>query len=339
MKAVIMDSPGKMRIAEMTTPIPTENETLVKIAAAGVCAGDLYIYVGKNPYAIYPCVAGHEMAGEIVEVGKAVKLFHIGQRVVIDPFVGCGKCYPCRIGKYNCCVNLHILGVHSPGGYAEYLCVPESKLYLVPDNLSLALAAFAEPIAIGIQACNRGEVSQEDTVLILGCGPIGMVTIEVAKARGARVIAVDINSERLEIASNMGAEPVLSDNNLLKKILDLTNNEGASVVIEATGVASVMQQTTDLVAAGGRIVILGVVPKGVGITFAGLDFTRKELTILGSRTNKNCFPEALDLLSSGQVTFPQLAKSFSLWDSPSLFSRLAENPGLYHKALLINAPS
>lgn len=337
MKAVIMDSPGKMRVGEMTTPTPRENEVLIKIAAAGVCAGDLYIYVGKNPYAIYPCVAGHEMAGEIADVGKSVTGFKAGQRVVIDPFVGCGKCYPCRIGKYNCCVNLHILGVHSPGGYAEYLCVPENKLYLVPDNLSLELAAFAEPIAIGIQACNRGEVVKEDTVLILGCGPIGMVTIEVAKARGARVIAADINLQRLEIASAMGAEPVLSDNNLLQNVLSLTRNEGATVVVEATGVASVMQQTTDLVASGGRIVILGLVPKGVGVTFPGLDFTRKELTILGSRTNKNCFPEALDLLSSGRVTFPQLARSFSLWDSPGLFSRLAENPGLYHKALLINA--
>jgi L-gulonate 5-dehydrogenase len=336
MRAVIIDSPKKMRIGEIPRPTPKENEVLVKIGAAGVCAGDLHIYTGKSPYATYPCVGGHEMAGTIDQLGSSVDRFSIGQRVVIDPFVGCGKCYPCRIGKYNCCVNLHILGVHSQGGFAEYLCVPTSKLHLVPDNLPLQIAAFAEPIAIGIQACNRAGVTSKDTVLVLGCGPIGMVTIEVAINRGARVLASDINEQRLLIASQMGAETVVSDSRILEKILGLTGNEGAAVVIEATGVPAVMEKTVELVAAGGRIVIVGLVPSGVGVTFPGLDFTRKELTILGSRTNKNCFPEALDLLSSKKIIFPDLARSFSLWDSPELFNRLAENPGLYHKAVLLN---
>ena len=274
--------------------------------------------------------------GTIDRVGSSDHSFKVGQRVVIDPFVGCGKCYPCRIGKYNCCANLHILGVHSQGGFAEYLCVPANKLYLVPDDLPLHVAAFAEPIAIGIQACNRAEVTSADTVLIMGCGPIGMVTIEVAINRGARVIAADINEQRLRIAAQMGAEVLISDNDIVRKIHELTNNEGAAVVIEATGVKQVMEQTVELVAAGGRIVIVGLVPAGIGVTFPGLDFTRKELTILGSRTNRNCFPEALELLNSKKIVFPTLAKSFSLWDSPGLFNRLAENPGLYHKAVLLN---
>jgi len=336
MKAVIIDVPKKMRVGEIPRPDPTEHEVSVKIAAAGVCAGDLHIYNGKSPYAIYPCVGGHEMAGTIDQVGSSVNSFKVGQRVAIDPFVGCGKCYPCRIGKYNCCANLHILGVHSQGGFAEYLCVPANKLYLVPDDLPLHVAAFAEPIAIGIQACNRAEVTSADTVLIMGCGPIGMVTIEVAINRGARVIAADINEQRLRIAAQMGAEVLISDNNIVRKIHELTNNEGAAVVIEATGVKQVMEQMVELVAAGGRIVIVGLVPAGVGVTFPGLDFTRKELTILGSRTNRNCFPEALELLNSKKIVFPTLAKSFSLWDSPGLFNRLAENPGLYHKAVLLN---
>ena len=336
MKAVIIDSPKKMRVGEVPLPTIKDDEVLVRIGAAGVCAGDLHIYNGKSPYALYPCIGGHEMSGTIESIGKNVTGLVKGQQVVVDPFIGCGHCYPCRVGKYNCCVNLKILGVHSPGGFAEYIAAPARKIYLVPEGLPLAVAAFAEPISIGIQACNRAVVKSDDVVLMMGCGPIGMVTMEVALERGARVIAVDVNPERLKLAGEVGAETILSDGNPLSKVLDLTNGEGASVVIEATGVPKVMEQTTDLVAAGGRIVIVGLVPRGVGVTFPGLDFTRKELTILGSRTNKNCFGEALDLLKSDKLVFPKLARSFSLWQSPELFTDLSADPGKYHKAILLN---
>jgi L-gulonate 5-dehydrogenase len=336
MKAVIIDAPKKMRVGDIATRSPQDEEVLVRIAATGICAGDLHIYNGKNPYAIYPCIGGHEIAGVVADTGRSVSAFQMGQHVVVDPFLGCGKCYPCRIGKYNCCVNLHILGVHSQGGFAEFLAVPARKLHVVPEGLALNLAAFAEPISIGIQACNRAEVSSEDTVLILGCGPIGMVTIEIAFSRGARVLAADTNVERLEIAREMGAETIISDNDFLKHLLSLTDGEGASVVIEATGVPGVMGRTTEYVAAGGRIVILGLVPKGVPVEFPGLDFTRKELTVLGSRTNRDCFPLALELLRSRRMMFPLMAETFSLWDSPNLFKKLSENPALFHKVVLLN---
>lgn len=336
MKAVVIDSPGNMRISETPRPVPLPDQVLVNIAAAGICAGDLHIYEGRSPYARYPCIGGHEMAGTVADVGSAVNFFKQGQHVVVDPFISCGHCYPCRIGKYNCCADLKILGAHLPGGFAEYICVPASKLYLVPERLSLSVAAFAEPIAIAIQACNRAELSPEETVLIMGCGPIGMVTIEVALARGARVIAADVNKGRLALAGNIGAEVVMSDQHLLTKIRDLTDGEGVPVVIECTGAPKVMEQTVDLVAVGGRIVILGLVPRGIGVTFPGLDLTRKELTILGSRTNKNCFGKALELLSSNKIVFPTLAKSFSMWESPGLFKDISEGRGLYPKAVLIN---
>lgn len=330
-----MDAPRSMKVENISIPEMDVADVLVQVKATGVCTGDIYIYQGKNPYAAYPIVGGHEIAGIVIDKGTEVKNIKVGDRVVVDPFIGCGKCYACRIGKYNCCANLHILGVHSNGGFAEYMTVPGKQIYKVPDNLSLEVAAFAEPIAIGVQACNRAKLLSGETVLVLGCGPIGMVIIEVAKARGARVIAADINAGRLAIAEAMGAESILSDENLLAHILSLTNEEGMPLVIEATGVSAVMQQTVDLVAAGGRIVIVGLVPKGVGITFPGLDFTRKELTILGSRTNRNCFTASLELLASGRIIFPTLAKQFSMWDAPDLFRQLGDKPALYHKAILI----
>jgi threonine dehydrogenase-like Zn-dependent dehydrogenase len=171
--------------------------------------------------------------------------------------------------------------------------------------------------------------------LVLGCGPIGLAVIEVAKARGAHIVATDVLAERRETAAKLGAETLPADDNLLQTILEQTHGEGAPVVIEATGSPKAMEQTVDLVAAGGRIVILGLVKQGVTVTLPGLDFTRKEMTIVGSRASVNCFPEALQLLANGAVTYPQVAIEFSLWDAPQIFADLAEKPGLVHKGVLV----
>lgn len=336
MQAVIMDTPLSMRVGDWPTPTAHTGEVLVKVSAAGICAGDMYIYRGVNPYAIYPVIGGHEVAGTIAKIGDGVTGFAEGQRVVVEPFLGCGNCYPCRVGKSNCCANLTIIGVHKPGGYADYVVAPATHIHPVPDTLSMAWDSFAEPVAIAVQAVRRGEIENGEYVLILGCGPIGLALIEVAKARGAHVVATDINAERLELAHHLGAETLLADDNQLKTVLDQTNGEGAPVVIEATGVVSAIEQTVDLIAAGGRIVIVGLIKKGVDVTFPGLDFTRKEMTIHGSRASVRCFPESLELLASGKIRYPEVATEFPLWDAPAIFADLHENPSRLHKGILIH---
>jgi 2-desacetyl-2-hydroxyethyl bacteriochlorophyllide A dehydrogenase len=335
MQAAIMDAPFKMRVGAWDKPRPGPGEVLVSVEAAGICAGDMYFYLGKNPYAIYPQICGHEIAGVVAEVGEGVAGLDLGTTVVVEPFIGCGSCYPCRIGKSNCCMKLQIIGVHRPGGYADYLTAPASLIHRVPEGLSLTFASFAEPVAIAVQACRRGAVTAGEYVLVLGCGPIGLALVEVARARGARVVATDIAQNRLETAAQLGAETVPADDRLLPTIMAQTNGEGAPVVIEATGSPQAMEQTVDLVAPGGRIVIVGLVKQGVGVTFPGLDFTRKEMTIVGSRASVNCFPESLQLLASGAITYPQVATEFSLWDAPKVFADLAEHPGSVHKAVLV----
>jgi L-gulonate 5-dehydrogenase len=334
MQAVIMDAPGEIRVGSWETPTPGQGEVLVSVSAVGICAGDMYFYLGKNPYAVYPQICGHEIAGTVVEVGEGVASQLVGTRVAVDPFIGCGSCYPCRVGKSNCCAKLTIIGVHIPGGYAEYLTAPAENLHPVPDGLSLFEASFAEPVAIGVQACRRAEIGQE-YVLILGCGPIGLALIEVAKARGATVVATDILEDRLTIAAKLGAEVLPADDKLLDTILEQTNGEGTPVVVEATGSSQAMEQSVDLVAAGGRLVILGLLKQGVGINIPGLDITRKEMTILGSRASVNCFPESLELLASGAVQYPQVATEFNLWDAPQVFQQLSENPGSVQKGVLV----
>lgn len=333
MRAAIFDEPFSLRLADLPVPALQSGEALVRVRAAGLCAGDLYIYTGKNPYVSYPRIGCHEIAGTVAALGPDTDGPAIGTRVVVDPFIGCGRCYPCRVGKRNCCVNLSIVGVHRDGGFAEFAAVPVGNLIRVPEGLSDFEAAFAEPVAIGVQGCRRGSVTSEDTVLVLGAGPIGLAVIEVARARGARVYATDLSPERLAIAEELGAKPVVGGEGLVDRVLEITHGEGMPVVMEATGSVAAIEQTMDLVASGGRIVILGLVKKGVGITLPGLDITRKEATIHGSRASADCFAEALDLLAEGHVHYPKIATAFALDEAPSIFARLAENPMALHKAV------
>ena len=324
MKAAVFDGPKAMHVGDWEMPRAEVDEVMVKVRAAGICAGDMYIFQGKNPYAAYPVIGGHEICGEVD-----------GKLVVVEPFVGCGRCYPCRIGKSNCCAKLKVLGVHCDGGYAEYMTAPARNIHPVPAGLSPIWASFAEPVAIGVQSCRRGGVKAGELVLILGAGPIGLALIEVARAKGARLVVTDVIESRLEFARELGAEALKADDTLAQRVMELTNGEGAPVVIEATGNAKAMESTVELVAAGGRIVIVGLVKKGTMVSFPGLDFTRKEMTIVGSRASVNCFPESLELLAAGKIRYPKVASEFSMWDAPQVFAKLDAEPGSVHKGVLM----
>jgi L-gulonate 5-dehydrogenase len=338
MRAAIMNAPFDMTVGEWETPRPGSGEILVSPLAVGICAGDMYIYLGKNPYAAYPAIGGHEIAGVVAGLGEGVSGPAPGTPVVVEPFLGCGECYACRVGKSNCCRNLRIIGAHLPGGYAEYVTAPATHVHETPPGLSLFEASFVEPVAIGVQGCRRGEVAAGEEVLILGCGPIGLALIEVARARGAHPIAVDVLPDRLETAAQFGAETRPADDGLLEWVLERTNGDGMPVVIEATGNPAAMSQTVDLVAPGGRIVILGLVKQGTMVSLPGLDFTRKEMTIVGSRASVNCFPDALSLLASGRISYPKIATEFDMWSAPEVFANLAEHPAQVHKGVLVREP-
>jgi L-gulonate 5-dehydrogenase len=337
MRAAVFDASFDLQLRDVERTPPAAGEVEVRVGAAGLCAGDLYIYLGKNPYVTYPRVGGHEIAGVVSALGSGVTGVSIGERVVVDPFIGCGRCYACRVGKRNCCANLSIIGVHRDGGFAEAVRAPAGNLHRIPEGMSDFEASFAEPVAIGVQACRRGEIVAGDRVLVLGAGPIGLAIVEVARAYGAETFITDVKPERLETAQSLGAIP-LSTETLAQDVLRLTNGEGMPVVIEATGVAAVMEQTIDLVAAGGRIVIVGLVKQGTPVRFPGLDLTRKEVTLHGSRASVDCFPESLRLLASGAIRYPRVATRVSIADAPQVFARLADSADAYHKAVFVTEP-
>lgn len=330
MRVLVFPAVGDAVLADRPDPRPGPGEVRVRVAAAGLCAGDLYIYTGKNPYVSYPRIGGHEIAG-VVETGAPG--LPEGTPVAVEPFIGCGRCYPCRVGKPNCCANLSIVGVHRDGGFADYVVVPATHAHPLPEGLGLTEAAFAEPVAIGVQGCNRGAVTAADHVLVLGAGPIGLAVAEVARGAGARVHVTDLNPDRLAVAARLGLPTLPGGEGLAAAVADLTRDEGMPVVMEATGAPPAMRAACEMVAAGGRVVILGLVARGVEVALPGLDFTRKEMTILGSRASAGCFPEALRLIAGGDIRYLGVADRLPFASAPATFARLAADPFAHHKVL------
>jgi L-gulonate 5-dehydrogenase len=290
-------------------------------------------YLGRNPYTKYPLVGGHEICGTVTETGPQVTRVKRGDLVVVEPVVGCGHCYTCRHGKPNCCMNFCLIGLHRPGGFAELCLAPEQNVHRIPPELDPVAASFAEPLTIGIHACRRGDVKAGEYCLIIGAGSIGLAILEVARHRGARVVITDINEERLAFARGLGAETIKADDELLATMLSQTNHEGADVVIEAAGTAATIQAAVDLAAPGARVVVVGLAKQNVSLN--GFDFTRKEVNIFGSRNSVNAFPEAIALLASGTIHYPEVATQIPMWEGVPVFAKLDENPAAMHKGVLV----
>lgn len=174
MKTLICNKPYELEYIEREIPKIGDNEVLLKIKAIGVCGTDIHAYTGKQPFFTYPRVFGHEICGEIVEVGRECKSAKVGERVSVIPAISCGKCSACKLGKPNCCENISLYGVHQDGGFSEYLAVYEENTVVVPEELSDISAAFVECFAIGAHAVRRAEVKKGENVLVVGAGAIGL---------------------------------------------------------------------------------------------------------------------------------------------------------------------
>lgn len=296
MKTVVTVAARQMELVEKPEPDIGPNEALVGVESVGLCGSDLHFFLGDHPYVIYPQVQGHEFSGTILALGKAYNgPLQVGERVAVEPLVSCGECYPCRIGRPNCCTRLAVLGAHRPGALTEKIVVQTSSLYPVGD-LDPELAALVEPISIGLQAVKRGAITAEDTVVVFGAGPIGQAVLIAATDRGARVMVIDKLDSRLELAQKLGAEKVINADT--ERVADViaawTQGDGPAVVFDATGVPAVIRQAVDVVASAGRVVIIGLSNQEVSIPV--IEFTRKEMTILGSRNNAKIFGEAVALV-------------------------------------------
>jgi 2-desacetyl-2-hydroxyethyl bacteriochlorophyllide A dehydrogenase len=282
MKALRIDGLEACSMAEVPDPHPGSGEVLVDIRHVGLCGSDLATFTGLNPLVSLPRIPGHELGVVILEAGRDVPATYApGRQAVVMPYTACGTCSSCRAGRVNACRNNRTLGVQQDGGLSERFVLPFDKLIL-NDTLAPRHLALVEPLSVGFHAVDRGRITAADTVVVLGCGMIGMGAVIGAVARGARVIAVDFG-DKTRIARSYGAahsiDPGTED--VAARVAELTSGDGADVVIEAVGLPATFTQAIDLVCFGGRVVYIGY--SKAPVSYETRFFNLKELDILGSR--------------------------------------------------------
>ena len=321
---------------ELPMPEPKEGEALIRIKAAGICGSDIGAFRGTNKLVSYPRVIGHELTGEIISIPENnPKGIKPGDRVVVDPYLYCGHCYPCRIGRTNCCMGLRVLGVHVDGGMAEYFCHPADMLVKVPDDVTDIEAAMAEPLTISLHGIHRGALKAGEYCAIIGAGPIGLVAGLAAEAYGAHAILLDLVQERLDFAAGLGIEYTINsgENDAAQKIKEITGGDMAQLVMECSGANAAIRSTLDYVSHAGRITFTGW-PKNE--TSLPTDvITRKEIDIRGARTSAGEFEEAIELIRTRKVDMMKiLTRTIRIEEAPDTIIDIEKNPGKYMKVVV-----
>ena len=327
MKALCVQSPNHIVIEERPMPvIQSPNEVLIKVKAGGICGSDVHIYHGTSSVATYPRVIGHEIVGEIVETGNAVSGFTIGNRVILDPVISCGTCYQCRIGRRNVCGKLLVRSVHVDGGYQEYMVLPQESIYHIPDNLSWEEAVMIEPFTIAEQVCSRAALVKDDTVFIMGAGPVGLSILKRVKLSGATCYISDIVETRLDFARQYGADAAINakQTDVKETIMQLTNGNGATVVIDAVCSTKSFEQALTYVCSAGRIITLGFSKEPSAIN--QLSITAREIDVRGSRLHNNKFPTVIEYFRSGQLAVKDMITHRYAFTEIQEALRLIENP-------------
>lgn len=336
MKALMIEKPGEMKVVEKEMPDPGRGEVRIRMKCVGFCGSDLSTYLGKNPMVSYPRVPGHEISGVIDKVGKEVPgEFTIGDAVTIVPYTSCGICPSCRRGRGNACRDNQTLGVQRDGAMQEFVSVPWQKILKAPA-LGEEELAMVEPLTVGFHAVERGRVTDSDTVMVLGCGMIGAGAIVRAALRGARVIAVDIDDHKLELAARLGAHHAIHSKreDLNVVVSELTGGDGPDVVVEAAGTPDTYRTAVDIVAFTGRVVCIGYA--ATEVSFATKQFVQKELDIMGSRNaTAGDFRAVISYLERGEFPMEKMiTRRFRPEEAAGAVSDWAKEPGKVMKLLL-----
>lgn len=312
MKAAVMKGLRRIEIEELPTPVPKEHEVLIRIRSVGVCGSDVHYFVeGRiGDFVVQPpFILGHECSGEIVEVGKGVTHLKPGDRVTMEPGIPCGKCEFCRAGRYNLCPDVVFWATPPVNGtFCEYVVHPAHFTYPIAPEVSFEEAALVEPFAVGMYAVHRAQAKPGDVALVLGSGPIGLVTIQALCVRGVtEIIAVDVVEKRLEKAKELGAKHVVNaaSEDTREAVLALTEGRGADVVFETAGSVQTAQLTVELAKRGGKVVLVGL-PSATHFDFGIIKILDKELDVLGVFRYANMYKGCVDLLNSRRVNLKTL---------------------------------
>lgn len=301
MRGIICEEIDSFRYAaDLPEPALVHGSAIVAIRRIGICGTDLHAYKGNQPFFAYPRILGHELAGVIEQIGDNEAGLREGDQVSVIPYMHCGSCIACRAGKTNCCTDMKVLGVHIDGGMRERITVPVTHL-IRTNGLTLDQTAALEPLAIGAHAVRRSGVTGGDTALVIGGGPIGLGVIAFAKASGAKVIAMDVNADRLAFCRDWaGADATVNALDDPLSSLLAAGGELPSIVFDATGNVKSMESAFGYAAHGGTLVYVGLVR--ADIRFHDPEFHKRELTLMGSRNaTREDFERVLEVLASGAI--------------------------------------
>jgi len=334
-KAVAVTAPGQARVLDVQEPAPSPPEVLIGVGRVGLCGSDLTTFLGKNPMVSYPRVLGHEVSGTILRTGAEVPdSWKVGMQVTFTPYTACGACPSCRAGRRNACRDNQTMGVQRDGALAELAVVPHQKLYAAP-RLSLEELALVEPFSVGFHAAARARIAAADTVLVMGCGGVGLGAVAGAASRGARVIALDTVDGKLSLAKVVGASHLVNagTGDARRAVMELTGGDGPDVVIEAVGAATTYRQAVDWVAFCGRVVYIGYGKEPV--SYETRLFVMKELDILGARNCLAEFPEVIAFFER-KLFDPRvlISREVALVDVPEALAAWASDPGTTSKIMV-----
>jgi L-iditol 2-dehydrogenase len=318
MKALLLEAYGRLAVTEMDVPAVGADEVLVRVRACGICGSDIHGYTGVTGRRIPPLVMGHEAAGVIERVGDGVAGFASGDRVTFDSTVYCGRCEFCRRGDVNLCDARMVLGVscgdyRRHGAFAEFVAVPARILYRLPAGLAFEHAAMVEALAVAVHAVERRRPAADDRVAVIGCGMIGLLTIQVLRARGVRsIVAADLDAGRLVLATQAGAA---------RTVTSLSGEPGVDHAFEAVGIAATVAAAIAAVRKGGFVTLIGNLAPEVPLPLQAV--VTRELTLFGSCASKGEYPAAIELIASGAVDVAPLISAVApLEEGQSWFDRL-----------------
>jgi L-iditol 2-dehydrogenase len=328
MKAAVLTSLKNVSVEEIEVPAPKENEVLIKLRAVGLCGSDIHYYEhGKigNYVVEKPIILGHEAAGEIVEIGKSVTNFKVGQRVTIEPGATCGVCEYCQSNRYNLCPDVEFLATPPyDGAFCEYVAMRADLVFPIPDNMSYETAALVEPFSVGLHAIRRGGLEPNETVLITGMGPIGLLTAAAAKMAGAKtIIGVDLEQNRLDVAKRMGVIYTinLQKDSLEEKVQEYTGGTGVDLAIDASGSPKAVAGGIASVRRGGRVTVVGL-SSGDEVPVNMNDIVDNEIDIRGVFRYHNTYPTAIEILSNGEIDIEQIiTDKYSLDETSQAFKK------------------
>lgn len=323
-----MTKPGIITFEEVETPKPQKNQVLIKMKKIGVCGSDIHVYHGKHPFTPYPVTQGHEVSGEIAELGQGVSSLKVGQAVTIQPQETCGKCHPCRNGKYNLCEELKVMGFQTTGAASHYFAVDASKVTPLPDTITLTEGAMIEPLAVGVHAVKQAGDITGKTVIVLGAGPIGNLLAQAAKGMGAKkVLITDISDFRLKKATECGIDATVNTKteDLSKAITEHFGPDKADIIFECAGNDITMGQAISNARKGSTIVLVAVFDGLAKVDLAVAN--DKELCINSSMMYRNeDYLKAIDLIGAKKVQLnPLVSKNFAFKDYKQAYEFIDDN--------------